>query len=79
MAISPEQKTAIEQVIHVITATKAPRGRRMLCEMFMVLLDKDEWQEYYEVPSLSRLLIILYLLVLRLFLNRDVSRTFKLH
>jgi chromatin structure-remodeling complex subunit RSC1/2 len=52
MPIGPAHKTAIEQVINVITLTKAPRGKRILCEMFLDLVDREELPEYYEVMPL---------------------------
>jgi hypothetical protein len=49
MSLIPAQKSAIEEVINVLTTTPVPRGKRRLAEMFMDLVDKDEWPEYYEV------------------------------
>jgi hypothetical protein len=53
MPISPAHKTAIDQVINVITLTKAPRGKRILCEMFLDLVDREEHPEYYEVKAVA--------------------------
>jgi len=49
MAITTAQKAAIEEVIDAITATTPPRGKRLLSQLFMSLVDRTEWPEYYEV------------------------------
>ncbi|EGN94159.1 hypothetical protein SERLA73DRAFT_96993 [Serpula lacrymans var. lacrymans S7.3] len=52
MAITTAQKSAIEDIINIIiSATPAPpsRGKRRLSAMFMDLVDRTEWPEYYEV------------------------------
>lgn len=49
MPISPIQKSAIEDVIKTLEKTQAPRGKRVLCGIFMELVDREEWPEYYEV------------------------------
>ncbi|TFK38725.1 RSC complex protein [Crucibulum laeve] len=49
MPISSTQKSAIEEVISAILSATAPRGKRQLCTIFMELVDRDEWPEYYEI------------------------------
>lgn len=49
MPITAAQKAAVEEVINVITSTKAVRGKRMLSDMFMELVDREDWPQYYEV------------------------------
>ncbi|KAG2066762.1 hypothetical protein BDR04DRAFT_1106215 [Suillus decipiens] len=49
MTISAAQKTAIEEVIEIIVATTPARGKRQLSQLFMDLVDRSEWPEYYEV------------------------------
>jgi chromatin structure-remodeling complex subunit RSC1/2 len=49
MTISAAQKTAIEEVIEIIVATTPARGKRQLSQLFLDLVDRSEWPEYYEV------------------------------
>ncbi|PPQ69200.1 hypothetical protein CVT26_003640 [Gymnopilus dilepis] len=49
MPITPAQKTAIEEVIAAILVATAPRGKRQLAAIFMDLVDRTEWPEYYEI------------------------------
>ncbi|KAI3602360.1 rsc complex protein [Moniliophthora roreri] len=49
MPIMSEQKAAMESVINAITSVTAPhRGRRNLSSMFMDLVDRNAWPDYYE-------------------------------
>ena len=43
---------AIEEVINVLLALTASRGKRQLAAIFMDLVDRAEWPEYYEVRVL---------------------------
>jgi chromatin structure-remodeling complex subunit RSC1/2 len=56
MAITPAQKTAIEEVIAAILAVSVGngRGRRQLSGMFMNLVDKEDYPEYYDVGCYAR-------------------------
>lgn len=54
MTITAAQKTAIEEVIEIIVATTPARGKRQLSELFMDLVDRSEWPEYYEVFLIFR-------------------------
>ena len=67
MPISAAHKAAIEEVVTAILTTTSRRTKRNLSEMFLDLVDRDAWPEYYEVrpvsasplrndPSLMRLL-----------------------
>lgn len=49
MTITAVQKTAIEEVINIIINTSPPRGKRHLSTLFLELVDRTEWPEYYEV------------------------------
>lgn len=49
MPITSVQKTSIEEVLAVIISATAPRGKRVLSTIFMDLVDRAEWPEYYEV------------------------------
>ncbi|KAF9007885.1 hypothetical protein BDQ17DRAFT_1455107 [Cyathus striatus] len=49
MPVTPAQKSAVEEVISALLAAHAPRGKRLLCSMFMDLVDRKEWPEYYEI------------------------------
>ncbi|KAG1741799.1 uncharacterized protein EDB91DRAFT_315460 [Suillus paluster] len=49
MTITAAQKTAIEEVIEILIATTPGRGKRQLSQLFMDLVDRTEWPEYYEV------------------------------
>jgi chromatin structure-remodeling complex subunit RSC1/2 len=53
MTVTAAQRGAIEQVIDVIFNTSAPRGKRHLSAMFLDLVDRKEYPEYYEVPQLE--------------------------
>ena len=52
MPVSAAQKTAIEEVIRAITSASSRRAKRRLADMFMDLVDRESWPEYYEVPIL---------------------------
>jgi chromatin structure-remodeling complex subunit RSC1/2 len=54
MPILPEQKNAIEEVISALLAITTTRGKRQLAAIFMDLVDRTEWPEYYEVWFLLR-------------------------
>jgi hypothetical protein len=49
MAITAAQKAALEEIIQVLTTMKSPRKKRVLSEMFLELVNRAEWPEYYEV------------------------------
>ncbi|KAF7971438.1 hypothetical protein HWV62_21208 [Athelia sp. TMB] len=49
MTIQAAQKQAIEEIINVLVNTSPPRGKRHLSAMFMDLVDRSEYPEYYEV------------------------------
>ncbi len=51
MPISSVQKAAIEDVIRTLEKVQAPKSKRSLCGIFMELVDREEWPEYYEVCS----------------------------
>ncbi|KAI0782167.1 hypothetical protein C8Q75DRAFT_886490 [Abortiporus biennis] len=47
--LSAAQKHDIEQVLQAILDARAPRKSRQLAAMFLDLVNRDEWPEYYEV------------------------------
>jgi chromatin structure-remodeling complex subunit RSC1/2 len=47
MPVPQLQRDAIEDIIKVLVSAKT-KGKRTLCDMFMVLVDRDEWPEYYK-------------------------------
>lgn len=51
MALPEEQKNEIEAILKtLLDASAGPRGRkRLLANMFLDLVDKEAWAEYYEV------------------------------
>ncbi|KXN88583.1 Chromatin structure-remodeling complex subunit rsc1 [Leucoagaricus sp. SymC.cos] len=49
MPVSAAQKTALEEIINILLGIRTQRGKRELCGMFMNLVDRKEWPEYYEV------------------------------
>jgi len=49
MPLDPVKKTAIGEVIDALLGMQAPRGKRLLCGMFMDLVDRVDWPHYYEV------------------------------
>jgi chromatin structure-remodeling complex subunit RSC1/2 len=51
MAITAAQKAAITEVLDAIVSAKSPRKKRVLSEMFLELVDRAEWPQYYEVMA----------------------------
>lgn len=49
MTLSSAQKSAVEEVLDAIVSTTAPRGKRHISAMFMELVDRADWPQYYEV------------------------------
>ncbi|KIK92078.1 hypothetical protein PAXRUDRAFT_830304 [Paxillus rubicundulus Ve08.2h10] len=49
MPISSVQKAAIEEVIDLLVSTTPARGKRQVSSMFLDLVDRADWPEYYEV------------------------------
>lgn len=50
MGLTAAEKTAVEEIVNTLVAYTGPgRGRRRLAELFMDLVDKDDYPEYYEV------------------------------
>ena len=49
MAITAAQKATIEDVLKAITSTVSPRKKRPLADMFLELVDREDWAGYYEV------------------------------
>lgn len=49
MTLTPAQKVAVEEVLDAIVTATGPRGKRHISAMFMDLVDRTEWPQYYEV------------------------------
>ena len=49
MAVTDAQKAAVEQVIQAIRSIPSPRKKRLLADLFLDLVDKDTWADYYQV------------------------------
>ncbi|KAJ7088356.1 hypothetical protein B0H15DRAFT_289076 [Mycena belliarum] len=49
MAITPSQKQAIEEVLRSITSAIGAPRKRQLAGMFLELVDRHTWPEYYQV------------------------------
>lgn len=47
MTITAAQNAALKDIIQIILAQN--KGRRQLAGMFMELVDRNEWPEYFEV------------------------------
>ena len=53
MPITPQQKVALEEVIHLILAAKSTNGKRQKADMFLELVDREDWPQYYEVSNMT--------------------------
>ena len=51
MTITALQKVAVEEILHIICTATPPRSKRQLAGMFLALVDREEWPQYYEVRS----------------------------
>jgi hypothetical protein len=49
MAVTDAQKAAAEQVIQAIKCVSSPRKKRVLADLFLDLVDKETWADYYQV------------------------------
>ncbi|GBE78547.1 hypothetical protein SCP_0114360 [Sparassis crispa] len=49
MPITAPQKHEIDDVINVLFNASSARGKRRLADMFLELVDRQSWPEYYEV------------------------------
>ncbi|KAN0121428.1 hypothetical protein V8E52_003324, partial [Russula decolorans] len=56
MAVTDAQKAAVEQVIQAIKSVSSPRKKRVLADLFLDLVDKDAWADYYQVIPQPRCL-----------------------
>lgn len=61
MPVTNAQKAAVEQVIQAIKSVTSPRKKRVLAELFLELIDKETWANYYQVtlPIVVLLSVIL--------------------
>lgn len=51
MAVTDAQKAAVEQVIQAIKSVSSPRKKRVLADLFLELVDKEAWADYYQVNN----------------------------
>ena len=52
MPVTNAQRTAIEQVIEAVKGVTSPRKKRVLADLFLELVDRETWANYYQVtPS----------------------------
>lgn len=49
MPVTPTQSSAIEQVIEALKRLTSPRKKRALADLFLELVDKQTWANYYQV------------------------------
>ncbi|KAI0666207.1 hypothetical protein C8Q78DRAFT_994933 [Trametes maxima] len=56
MPINAAQRTAIDEVVRALTGATSRRAKRRLAGMFLELVDKEHWPEYYEVIPQPRCL-----------------------
>lgn len=49
MPLSSAQKTEISAVISALLDATASKTKRQLASMFLELVDRESWPEYYEV------------------------------
>ncbi|KAH9947379.1 hypothetical protein B0H21DRAFT_739315 [Amylocystis lapponica] len=49
MPVTPTQKSELENVLQTLLNASTQRPKRRLADMFMELVDKESWPEYYEV------------------------------
>ena len=59
MPISIMQTAAVMEVINVILSTTGPK-KRQLASMFLDLVDRTDWPQYYEVRNLAYHLLLIY-------------------
>lgn len=48
MTVTPVQKSAIEDVVDALKKATSPKKKRSLSQLFLELVDKDSWANYYE-------------------------------
>jgi chromatin structure-remodeling complex subunit RSC1/2 len=51
MAVTDAQKAAVEQVIQTIKSLSSPRKKRVLADLFLDLVDRETWADYYQVTT----------------------------
>jgi chromatin structure-remodeling complex subunit RSC1/2 len=49
MTVTTAQKSAIQEIIEAIKSVTSPKKRRNLSDLFLDLVDRDAWANYYEV------------------------------
>jgi chromatin structure-remodeling complex subunit RSC1/2 len=56
MTVTTAQKSAIQEIIDAIKSVTSPKKKRNLAELFLDLVDRVTWANYYEVRVKRRLL-----------------------
>ena len=51
MTVTPAQKSAIEDVVDALKKATSPKKKRNLSQLFLELVDKDSWANYYEART----------------------------
>ena len=51
MTITPAQKSAIEDIVDTLKKATSPKKKRSLSDLFLELVDKDSWANYYEARN----------------------------
>jgi hypothetical protein len=77
MAVTDAQKAAAEQVIQAIESVSSPRKKRVLADLFLELVDKETWADYYLVTSAPPLPICTLNHINRSFPNPGLSMAFR--
>lgn len=49
MTVTTAQKSAIHEIIDAIKSVTSPKKKRNLAELFLDLVDRVTWANYYEV------------------------------
>ena len=76
MPVTDSQKAAIEQVIEAVKSVTSPRKKRVLSELFLELVDKETWANYYQVTFL-RFVPLSVILSLRPIIGHSPAQFFE--
>jgi chromatin structure-remodeling complex subunit RSC1/2 len=49
MPVTTAQKSAVQEIIEAIKSVTSPKKKRNLSDLFLELVDKETWTNYYEV------------------------------
>jgi hypothetical protein len=51
MTFTAAQKAGVEDIINILCTATPPRGKRQLAAMFLELVDRTDWPQYYEASA----------------------------